>query len=53
MRWIEEPPAAEVLGRSLAIALPRVPPGAYVLEVSVRTRTGAVSTTQRDITVAR
>jgi hypothetical protein len=53
MRWVEEPPAAAVLARSLAIALPRVPPGAYVLEVSVRTRSGASSATQRDITVVR
>jgi hypothetical protein len=53
MRWVEEPPATGVLARSLAIALPRVPPGAYVLEVAVRTRSGAVSTTQRDITVVR
>jgi len=53
MRWVEEPPAAAVLARSLAIALPRIPPGAYVLEVSVRTRSGAVSTTRREITVTR
>lgn len=53
IRWDEEPPAAEVLARSLAIALPRVPPGDYVLEVGVRTRSGAASTTQREITVVR
>jgi hypothetical protein len=51
MRWTEEAPAAEVLARALAIALPRIPPGAYVLEVGVRTRSGAVASTQRDITV--
>lgn len=53
MRWIEEAGATEVLARSLAIALPRVPPGTYALEVAVRSRTGAVAITIRDITVAR
>jgi len=53
MRWTEAPPAGEVLARSLALALPRVPPGDYVLEVSVHTRSGAASSTQRDITVVR
>jgi hypothetical protein len=53
MRWVEEPPPGDVLGRSLALALPRVSPGQYVLEVSVQTRSGAASTTQRDITVVR
>jgi hypothetical protein len=53
MRWVEEPPAGEVLARSLALALPRVSPGDYVLEVSVHTRSGAASSTQRDITVVR
>ncbi|MFL5382192.1 MAG: hypothetical protein ACJ8GN_06725 [Longimicrobiaceae bacterium] len=53
MRWVEEPPAAGVLARSLAIALPRVPPGDYVLEVGVRTRSGASAFTRRDLTVRR
>lgn len=52
MRWTEEAPAAEVLVHSLAIALPRISPGAYVLEVGVRTRSGAMAITQRDITIA-
>jgi len=53
MRWVEEPPATEVLARSLAIALPRVSPGDYVLEVAVRTRSGATAFTRRELTVRR
>jgi hypothetical protein len=53
MRWVEEGPAGEVLARSLAIALPRVPPGSYLLEITARTRSGATSTTQRELTVVR
>ena len=51
MRWMEETAAVEVLPRSLAIALPRIPPGAYLLEVAVRTRSGATASTQREITL--
>lgn len=53
MRWVEEPPTTEVLARSLAIALPRVSPGDYVLEVDVRTRAGATASTRRELTVKR
>jgi hypothetical protein len=53
LRWTEEAPSADVLPRSLGIALPRLPPGDYVLEVGVRTRSGATASTQRDITVVR
>ncbi|MFL5541703.1 MAG: hypothetical protein ACJ8J0_22145 [Longimicrobiaceae bacterium] len=53
MRWVEAPPATEVLARSLAIALSRVPPGDYVLEVGVRTRSGATASTRRELTVRR
>jgi hypothetical protein len=53
MRWEEEVAPGGVLGRSLAIALPGVPPGAYVLEVGVKTRAGATATSFREITVER
>jgi hypothetical protein len=53
MRWVEEAAATEVLARSLAVALPRVPPGTYALEVAVRSRSGAVASAIRDITVTR
>lgn len=36
VRWREQPGGGAVLARSLAVALPRVPPGSYLLEVSVR-----------------
>lgn len=53
MRWVEEAAPAEVLARSLAIALPRIPAGSYTLEVSVRSRSGGTASTQREITVTR
>jgi len=53
MRWMEETTSTDVLPRSLAIALPRIPPGTYVLEVAVRTRSGATTSTQREIILLR
>jgi len=53
LRWDEAAPAMAIAPRSLGISLPRLPPGAYVLEVAVRTRTGATAFTQREIEVAR
>ncbi|HEX8695338.1 MAG TPA: hypothetical protein VF746_23200 [Longimicrobium sp.] len=53
MRWSEEVEAGAVLPRSLAIALPDVPDGDYVIEVSVRTRAGATASATREIRVER
>jgi hypothetical protein len=53
VRWMEETAAADVLPRSLAISLPRIPPGTYVLEVAIRSRSGATASTQREITLVR
>jgi hypothetical protein len=53
MRWVEAPPAPGVLARSLAIALPRVSPGDYVLEVAVRARSGATAVVRRELTIVR
>ncbi|HYJ80759.1 MAG TPA: hypothetical protein VEW03_14185 [Longimicrobiaceae bacterium] len=51
MRWSEEVEGSAVLPRSLAIALPNLPPGDYAIEVSVRTGAGAGASTTREITV--
>lgn len=53
LRWDEAAPAVAIAPRSLGISLPRLPPGAYVLEVAVRTRAGATAFTQREIEVTR
>ena len=53
MRWNEEVAAADVLGRSLAIAIPNLPNGDYLLEVSVRARGGASASALREIRVER
>ncbi|HEU4457214.1 MAG TPA: hypothetical protein VFR81_29360 [Longimicrobium sp.] len=53
MRWNEEIAAGDVLARSLAIAIPNLPAGDYVLEVAVRARGGASASTLREITVER
>jgi hypothetical protein len=51
MRWNEEIPAGDVLARSLAIAIPNLPSGDYVLEVAVRAKGGASASTLREIIV--
>lgn len=53
MRWNEEVTAGDVLGRSLAIAIPNLPNGDYLLEVSVRARGGASASALREIRVER
>ena len=53
MRWEEEANPAPVLSRSLALAIPGVPAGDYIVEVSVRTRGGATASSVREITVVR
>lgn len=53
LRWDEEAPGVAIAPRSLGISLPRLPPGAYVLEVAVRTRAGATAFTQREIQLTR
>jgi hypothetical protein len=53
MRWNEEIRAGDVLARSLAIAIPNLHSGDYVLEVAVRAKGGASASTLRDITVER
>jgi hypothetical protein len=53
LRWDEAAPVVAIAPRSLGISLPRLPPGAYVLEVAVRTRTGTSAFTQREIEVVR
>ena len=53
MRWTEAAPAADILPRSLAVALPRLPAGDYVLEITVRTPSGGAASTQRELTVVR
>jgi len=52
-RWSEAVPGGAIVPRSLAITLPALAPGDYVIEVSVRTRTGATASARREITIAR
>ncbi|HSU14943.1 hypothetical protein [Longimicrobium sp.] len=53
MRWSEAVPGGAIVPRSLALTLPRLAPGDYVIEVSVRTRMGTTVTTRREITIER
>jgi hypothetical protein len=54
IRWAEEAAGAPLLARSTTVALPRrLPPGEYLLEVTVRPPTGAPATATRAITVVR
>jgi hypothetical protein len=52
-RWTQPADAGGTVPRALAITLPQVSPGDYVIEVTARTRSGATVSTRRQITVAR
>ncbi|HEU0052245.1 MAG TPA: hypothetical protein VFQ39_03665, partial [Longimicrobium sp.] len=47
VRWREQPGAAAILPRATVVALPNVPPGEYLLEVTARTSAGEVTATRR------
>jgi hypothetical protein len=52
MRWTEEPGGAALLARSTTVALPRrLPPGEYLLEVTVQPPRGAPATRSRVLTI--
>jgi hypothetical protein len=53
MRWTEPAGAGDVFPRSLAITLPRLPPGDYAIELSARAASGASAATQREISITR
>lgn len=53
LRWEEPAGADAIVPRSLGIALPRLSPGAYLLEVTVRTRSGGETTAFRELTILR
>jgi hypothetical protein len=54
MRWTEEAAGAALLPRATTVALPRrLPPGEYLLEVTVHTPGGAPATTTRALTIVR
>jgi hypothetical protein len=54
IRWAEEAGGAALLARATTVALPeRLPPGEYLLEVTVHPAVGAPVTTTRALTVVR
>lgn len=53
MRWREETGGGAVLPRSTVVALPSVPPGEYLLEVTVRAGGGPPATATRRVTIER
>lgn len=54
MRWTEEPGGAALLARSTTVALPqRLPPGEYLLEVTVHPGAGPAVTATRALVVER
>jgi hypothetical protein len=54
MRWTEEPGGAALLARATTVALPRrLPPGEYLLEVTVQPPRGQPVTRSRIITITK
>lgn len=54
MRWTEVAAGAALLTRATTVALPRrLPPGEYLLEVTVHTAGGEPATTSRALTIVR
>jgi hypothetical protein len=54
MRWTEEPGGAALLARATTVALPRrLPPGEYLLEVTVQPPRGQPVTRSRVLTIVR
>lgn len=54
MRWTEESDGAALLARSTTVALPRrLPPGEYLLEVTVHPPAGPPVTSTRSLTIER
>jgi hypothetical protein len=53
LSWREEPGEGAVLGRSLLVTLPELPPGRYTLQVAVTPEGGRPATTLRAVEVAR
>jgi hypothetical protein len=53
LSWQERPGEGAVLGRSLLVTLPELPPGRYTLQVTVAPEGGQVATTSRVVEVAR
>ncbi|HEX5724349.1 MAG TPA: hypothetical protein VFX98_02720 [Longimicrobiaceae bacterium] len=51
MRWREEPAGGEVAPRSLGVALPRLAPGAYLLEVTVQAHGAEPAVATRELIV--
>ncbi|HEX8905282.1 MAG TPA: hypothetical protein VF771_10595, partial [Longimicrobiaceae bacterium] len=53
MRWTDAAGTGAVLPRALALTLPQLSPGDYIIEVTARSSSGAAVSTRREITVAR
>jgi hypothetical protein len=53
LSWRERPGEGAVLGRSLLVTLPQLPPGRYTLQVTVAPERGQAATTLRVVEVGR